>query len=92
VTTSRSQRKRDDHGNDRKLRSMRRSHHSPRKSNRRTHADLGIGSIPSVSPARRKRRRPEVDILQGKLKKKLSHQLLMVSIGKGKRLRPNFWK
>jgi hypothetical protein len=69
VTTSRSQSKRDDHGNDRKSRSMSRHHHSPRKSTRRTHASSGPGSIPSVSPVRRQRRRPEADILQGELRK-----------------------
>jgi hypothetical protein len=54
VSTSRSHRKRDDHGNDRNSRSMRRHHHSPRQSTRRTHASSGPGSIPSVSLVRGK--------------------------------------
>jgi hypothetical protein len=37
VTTSRSQSRRDDNGNDRQSRSMRRHRHSPRQSTRRTH-------------------------------------------------------
>ena len=49
VSASRSHRKMDAHGNDRKSRSMRRRRHSPRKSTRRTHASLGPGSSPSVS-------------------------------------------
>jgi hypothetical protein len=49
VSTSRSHRKRDDHGNDRKSRSMSRCHHSPRHSTRRTHASSGLGINPSVS-------------------------------------------
>jgi hypothetical protein len=53
VTTSRSHRKRDEHGNDRKSRSMKRHHHSPKKSTRISHASSGPGSIPSVSPVRR---------------------------------------
>jgi hypothetical protein len=69
VTTSRSHSRRDEHGNDRKSRSMRRHHHSPEKSTRRAHASSGPGSNPSVSPMRRQRRRPEGDILQGELRK-----------------------
>jgi hypothetical protein len=69
VSTSRSHRKRDDHGNDRKSRSMSRCHHSPRHSTRRTHASSGPGSSPSVSHVQRQRRRPEADILQGELRK-----------------------
>jgi len=41
VTTSRSHRKMDDHGNDMKSRSMNMHHHSPRKSNRRNHVSSG---------------------------------------------------
>ena len=63
VSTSRSHNKRDDHGNDRMSRSMRRIHHSPSQSIRRTHVSLGPGSIPSVSHIRRKRRKLEADIL-----------------------------
>jgi hypothetical protein len=48
---------------------MSRLHHSPRKSTRRTHASSGPGRNPSVSLVRRKIRRYEVDILQGKLGK-----------------------
>jgi hypothetical protein len=50
VLESRCQRKRDDHGNDRKSRSMSRYHHSPRKSTRINHASLGPRSSPSMSP------------------------------------------
>jgi hypothetical protein len=69
VTASRSESKRDDHGNDMKPRSMTRCHYSPRKSTRRTHASEGIGSSPSESLVKRKRRRPEANILQGELRK-----------------------
>jgi hypothetical protein len=69
VLTSRSQIKRDDHGNDRQSRSMRRRHHSPRKSTRITHAISGPSSNPSVSHVRRQRRMPEANILQGELGK-----------------------
>jgi hypothetical protein len=69
VSTSRSHRKMDDHGNDRHSRSMSRHHHSPRKSTRRTHARSGLGRSPSVSPFWRQRRRPKEDILQGELRK-----------------------
>jgi hypothetical protein len=69
LSTSRSHRKRDDHGNDRQSRSMSRCHHSPRKSTRGSHESSGLGSIPSVSLVRRKRRRHEEDILQGELRK-----------------------
>jgi hypothetical protein len=48
VTTSRLQSKRDDHGNDRKSRSMSRHHHSTRKFTRITHASSGLGSIQRV--------------------------------------------
>jgi hypothetical protein len=47
---------------------MRRQHHSPRESTRRTHASLGPGSNPSVSHFRWKRRRLQICILQGELK------------------------
>jgi hypothetical protein len=50
-------------------RSMRRHHHSLDKFTRRAHASLGIGSIPSVSPVRRQRTRPEENILQGEIRK-----------------------
>jgi hypothetical protein len=49
VTSSRSERKWDDHGNDRKSRSMSRNHHSPQEYTRRTHANSGPRRIPSVS-------------------------------------------
>jgi len=48
---------------------MNRRHHSARKSTRRTHAILWIGSIPSVSLVQRQRRSPKADILQGELRK-----------------------
>jgi hypothetical protein len=48
---------------------MRKHHHSPNNSTRRTHSSSGPGSIPSVSPVRRKRRMPKEDILQGELMK-----------------------
>jgi hypothetical protein len=57
LSTLRSHIKMDDHGNDRKSRSMRRCHHSPSKSTRITHAIPSRGSIPSMSHVRRKRRR-----------------------------------
>jgi hypothetical protein len=69
VLVFRSQRKRDDHGNDMKSRSMSRCHHSTRKSTRRTHAILGPRSKPSVSYVWRQRRRLDADILQGEIKK-----------------------
>ena len=69
VSTYRSHRKRDDHGNDRKSRSMIRLHHSPRNSTGRTHASSGSVSNPSVSLVRRQRRIPEENIFQGELKK-----------------------
>jgi hypothetical protein len=69
VTTSRSHRKRDEHGNDKKSRSMRRYHHSQRKYTRTSHAILGLGSIPILSPIMRQRRMPEGDILQDELMK-----------------------
>jgi hypothetical protein len=59
----------DDHGNDRKSRNMSRHHHYPSNSTKINHARLGPGSIPSVSLVRRKRRRPEADILQDELNK-----------------------
>jgi hypothetical protein len=59
----------DEHGNGKKLRSMRRHHHSPRKYTRRDHASSRPGSSPSVSLVRRHRRRLEGDILQGELGK-----------------------
>jgi hypothetical protein len=69
VITSRSQSRRDDHGNDRKSRNTRRHHNYPRKSTKRTHVSSRPGSRPSVSPFKRQRRRPEADILQGELRK-----------------------
>ena len=59
----------DDHGNDRKSRSMNKHNHSPRKSTRRNHASSGPGSSPGVSHVQRQRRRFEADILQGELRK-----------------------
>jgi hypothetical protein len=47
---------------------MRRHHHSPRKSTRRTHASSGQEQSKCVS-CWRQRRRPEADILQGELRK-----------------------
>jgi hypothetical protein len=64
-----SHRKMDDHGNYRHSRSMRRCHHYPRKSTRRTHASLGARSSLSVSHVWRQRIRLEGDILQGELRK-----------------------
>jgi hypothetical protein len=69
VSTSKSHRKRDDHGNDRQPRSMSRCHQSPKKPIRRTHGSSGLGSNPSVSPVRRQRRRHEAYILQGEIRK-----------------------
>jgi hypothetical protein len=69
VSTSRSQSKMDDHGNDRKSISMSRNHHYPNKSTRRTHASSWTRSNPSVSPVWRQRRRHEEDILKGELMK-----------------------
>jgi hypothetical protein len=48
---------------------MIRKHHSLRKSTIRTHASSGLGRNPSVSPFQWYRRRHEVDILQGELRK-----------------------
>jgi hypothetical protein len=67
VSTSRSHRKINDHGKDRKSRSMSRFHHSPRHSTRINNAIIGPRSSPSVSLVWRQRRRPKVDILQGEL-------------------------
>jgi hypothetical protein len=69
VSTSRFHKKRDDHGNDRKSRSMSRHHHSPRHSTRRNHASLGPRRNPSVSLIRRQRIKPKEYILQGELRK-----------------------
>jgi len=69
VSASKSQRKRDDHRNERKLRSMSGHHYSQRKSMRRTHAISGPGIIANASPVRRKRIRPKTDIMQGELRK-----------------------
>jgi hypothetical protein len=69
VLASISHNKRDDHGNDRKSRSMSRHHHSQRHSTRITHASLGPQNNPSVSLVERQRRIPDVDILQGDLNK-----------------------
>jgi hypothetical protein len=62
-TTSKSHSRRNDHGNYMQSMSMRRYHHSPRKSTRRDHASSGVGINPSVSRVRRHKRRPEGDIL-----------------------------
>jgi hypothetical protein len=69
VTQSRSQRKRDDHGNDRNSINMSMCHHSLRKYTRRTHVSSCLGIISSLSLFRRHRRRIEVDILQGEIRK-----------------------
>jgi hypothetical protein len=63
VSASRSHRKSDDHENDRKSRSVRRCHHSPRRYTIRNHASLGPRRTPSVYPIQRKRIRLEADIL-----------------------------
>jgi hypothetical protein len=68
VTTSRSHIRRDEHGNDRKSRSLSRNHHSLGKYNKRYHTSLGPRSIPSVSLFR-KQRRFEGYVLQGELGK-----------------------
>jgi hypothetical protein len=67
VATSGSHNRRDEHGNDRNSRSMSRNHNYLDPCTRRAHESTGLGSIPSVSPIRRQRRRLEVDILQGEL-------------------------
>jgi hypothetical protein len=59
----------DDHGKDRQSRRMSMIHHSPRNITRINHASSGPVSSPSFSPIQRKRRRPEVDIFQGELRK-----------------------
>jgi hypothetical protein len=64
-TSSRSLRRKEEHGNDMKSRSMIRHHHSTRI----YHASSRPISIPSVSPMRRQRRRLEGDIFQGELRK-----------------------
>jgi hypothetical protein len=69
VSGSKFQRKRVDHGNDRKSRIIIRHHHYPKKSTRRTHESSNLGSIPSVSLVRRQKRRPKEDILQGEIRK-----------------------
>jgi hypothetical protein len=76
VSKSRSHRKRDNHGNYRKSRSMRRNHHSTKKYTISTHEISGPWSIPSVSLVQRKRRRPEADILQGELRKIKPHNFI----------------
>jgi len=55
--------------NENKSISMNNFHHSQDKSTRISHACSGPGSIPSVSPVRRQRRRPKANILQGDIKK-----------------------
>jgi len=62
MSTSRSHNKRDDHENHSQSRSMRRHHHSLRKSTKINHASLGPGRNPSVSLVRRKR---SVGIMKG---------------------------
>jgi hypothetical protein len=69
VASSKSHGERDDHGNDRKSKSMRRRHYSLDKSTIRAHASSRLGRIPSVSLVRRQRRRPESNIFQGELRK-----------------------
>jgi hypothetical protein len=69
VTTSKSHNRRDGHENDRKSRSRSRCHNSLDQSTRRAHDSSDPGSLPSVSHARRQRRRPEGNILQGEIKK-----------------------
>jgi len=64
ATTSKSHRRRDEHGNDRNSRRMSRWHHSPNQYTRRAHKISMPGRNPSVSPIRRQRRRPEESILQ----------------------------
>jgi hypothetical protein len=53
VTASKSHSRRDEHGNERKLRSKSIFHHSLGKYTRRAHASLGAGSSPSVSHVKR---------------------------------------
>jgi hypothetical protein len=53
VTTSKSHRIRDEHGNDRQTMSRSRHHQSLEKYTRRAHASSGLESIPSVSPIKR---------------------------------------
>jgi hypothetical protein len=69
MTTSRSHSRRDDHGSDKKSRSMSRIHHSPRKSTRIIHASSSPGIIPSVSLVWRHGINPEANILQAELRK-----------------------
>jgi hypothetical protein len=69
VTSSISHIRRDEHGNGRYSRSMNRHHHSLEKSTRRYHASLGTKNNPSVSPMRRRKGRPEGDMLQGEIGK-----------------------
>jgi hypothetical protein len=52
VAASKSHSIRDEHGNDRQSRNMRRQHHSPKKYSSKSHAILGPGCISSVSPVR----------------------------------------
>jgi hypothetical protein len=59
VTSSRSHRINDVHGNSRKSRSMRKHHHSLQQSTRGDDVILRLGSIQSVFPMTRQRRRPE---------------------------------
>jgi hypothetical protein len=48
---------------------MKRHHHSPKTSTRRTHAISGPGSSPIVSPIQKQRISLEANILKGELKK-----------------------
>jgi hypothetical protein len=64
VTTSKSHRRRDEHGNDRNSRRMSRWPSFPKSITRRAHKISMPGRNPSVSPIRRQRRRPEENILQ----------------------------
>jgi hypothetical protein len=66
-TTSKSQRKRDDCGNDMNSRCRRRIHHSPDQYTRRDHSSSGLWNSLSVSPIRRHRRMHKGDIFQGEL-------------------------
>jgi len=76
LIASRSHSRRDDHGNDKKSRSMSRHCHSLEKSTRRAHASSRraheisrSGKFPSISPFKKNMRRHETYISQGELMK-----------------------
>jgi hypothetical protein len=69
VTTSKSHGRRDEHGNGRKSRRMRRHHHSLDKSTRISNASSMLRINPSVYPIRIQRIRLEKHILQGEIRK-----------------------